>query len=173
MTDKSKDMVPSNSVIQEREAYQARNIPLEYSDTGRTECTLVSQEELDMAARLRVEATPVRKIAQRMNITPGLVEAMITKRMDQVEIMDNNDIRKLELAKYDYMERVALEILCLNQGTMASDNWAQRRALEAMDRLIKISAEKRKMLGVDLQSNTVAVTAPVNVNINGVDVSAL
>ena len=102
--------VASYEVQREREEYQARTIPLDYSDTGRKECTLVSQEELDMAARMRTEAVPVRMIAQKMNITPGLVEAMICKRMDQVEIMDNNDIRKLELAKYDYLERTALEL---------------------------------------------------------------
>lgn len=169
---KENNEVVSYQVMKERQEYQARTIPLDYTDTGRKEATLVSQEELDLATRMRTEAVPVRDIAKRMNITPGLAEAMIAKRMDQVEIMDNNDIRKLELAKYDYMERVALEVMVLNQG-MLHDTWAQRRVLEAMDRLIKISAEKRKMLGVDLQPNTAAGVAPVNVTINGVDTSAL
>ena len=170
----AKDVVSTSQAVErERAAYQARMIPLDYTDTGRKEATLVSQEELDMAARMRTEAVPIRTIAQKMNITPGLAEAMVAKRMDQVEIMDNNDIRKLELAKYDYMERVALQIMLLNQGTMASDTWAQRRTLEAMDMLLKISAEKRKMLGVDLQPNTAAVVNPVSININGIDVNAL
>lgn len=168
----AKDEVVPYEVMKERQEYQARVIPLDYTDLHKTQTTLVSQEELDMAAKLRTEAVPIRDIARRMNITPGLAEAMIAKRMDQVEIMDNNDIRKLELAKYDYMERVALEIMVINQGIM-HDTWAQRRVLEAMDRLLKISAEKRKMLGVDLQPNTAAVTAPVSVTINGVDTNAL
>lgn len=172
MAESSSKEIVSLAVQREREEYQARMIPLDYTDTGRKEATLVSQEELDMATRMRTEAMPVRAIAKKMNITPGLAEAMIAKRMDQVEIMDNNDIRKLELAKYDYMERTALEIMLVNQGMM-HDTWAQRRVLEAMDRLIKISAEKRKMLGVDLQPNTTSVVTPVSVNINGVDVSQL
>jgi hypothetical protein len=147
--------------------YETANISIMHS-VGRDKFVmLVSQRMVDEAIRLRAESKTDRQIAIIMSLTPATVRNLITEGIRTRVLQSPDEIRQIELDKFDSMERKVLEIVWANEDTEGGST----RLLAAVDRLIKISESRRKLLGLDAPQ--VVDHMPLVVKINGVNIEDL
>ena len=148
-------------------AYDAPTVEIQYSEDGKRHSMMVSQATIDDAIRLRTESKSIRQIAQVLGVTNSIAWNMIQTGMKQHNAEPTDVLRQLEIQKLDNLEQAVLTVLMVNSES--EDTNGQMRALQAVDRLIKLSETKRKLLGLD--SPTVVETKPIELRLNGVDIS--
>jgi len=149
-------------------AYNDFNIPITHKEGSTSYPMLVSTAMIDDAVRMRTESKSYKQIAEVMQVTAGIAHALVREGLRTSLQETTEERRKLEVEKYDSLERDVLEIFWRNKE---GNSTQQLRALHAVDRLVAISERRAKLLGLD--SPTVVEARPLQMNINGVDLEAL
>lgn len=160
-------LASEQSIEQSLMLYDARTISLAYAVGHDKFVTLVSQSMIDRAIRMRADAKTDRQIAKDMDVTPHLVRSLIVEGIRTRILQSPEEIRQIELDKFDNMEQKVLTVVSDNEGPEGSST----RLLAAVDRLIKISESRRKLLGLDAPQ--VVEHMPLEVKINGVNIDEL
>lgn len=168
LTDEVTSAFIQNAVSQ----YSELNISIMHSEGGRTFPMLVSQAMIDEAVRMRTrEAKSYRQIARVMGVTPSIVYNMLKHGLGQNAVESPEELRKMELEKFDSMEQAVLDVLWVDQAASEESATARGRVLAAINSLVKISESRRKLLGLD--APTIVETKPIEVKLNGIDVNDL
>lgn len=140
---------------------------------GRFQRTLEATERGRDACRMRVEGMTLSEIGDVLGITPTGVHNLIKQTLSRIPVEAVDELRKYEMEKLDRAEQAALEILrrrhevvFRGEETGIQDDGP---ALAALDRLLKISESRRRLLGID--APVVVEQLPVEIRINGINMT--
>lgn len=151
------------------ELYNSLTISILHTEGGKSYPMLVSQAMVDEALRLRAESKSYQEVARIMEVTTSIARNLVMHGLRDTPTESPSEQRQIELRKLDKLEQAALEVLWVAQAGESAAS--QTRALNAVDKLIKLSESRRKLLGLD--APTLMETRAVELVLNGVDVTSL
>lgn len=149
-------------------AYKDFTVPITHNEGGTHYPMMVSPEMIDEAIRLRAESKTYGQIAKIMQLTNGIVRALIKEGLRTKERETPDEARLIELEKYDALERDLFEIFWANKDGNGAE---QSRALRAADRILMLAERRAKLQGLD--SPTIIESRPLEMKINGIDIDAI
>lgn len=142
----------------------------------------IDQAELDAeAAQLRSRSMSYRAIAKQLDVSVSTAHEMVKRALAAVVREAGEAVVTLELEKLDRAEAAVLAVLeakhytvsngkliCLGDEPLLDD----APVLAAVDRLVRISESRRRLLGADA-AQKIDTSATVKYTYEGVDVSAV
>lgn len=133
---------------------------------GRYESNLTTAERDAAAARMRAQYATYQQITDELGFSsPGHAHTAVKRALKAAVVDAAEELRAVELERLDGLARAAEEVLrrhhvVVSQGRVV--RWGEEEGdkaglpleddgpvLQAIDRLVKISAERRKLLGLD------------------------
>lgn len=133
------------------------------------------------AARLRSRGLTYRQIAAELNIDVSNAHAAVKRVLAETVEEVGSEVRQLELERLDTMQQAVMDVLerqhvTVSQGRVVSLDGSpildDGPILAAIDRLLKISESRRKLLGLDA-AQKLDVTGGLTYEIVGVDPAAI
>lgn len=126
------------------------------------------QAELDAeAARLRSRSMGYREIGEQLGVTTSAAHRMVERALAAIPTEHAEAVRANELRKLDALERAALTVLEARHVTVSNGKLIydgdeplldDAPVLNAIDRLLRVSESRRKLLGLDAPNRVEVVT---------------
>jgi hypothetical protein len=148
---------------------------------GRYTRDLATAERDAEAARLRSRGMTYRQIAAHLGVTVGNAHAAVQRALAEVIAEPAADALAFELERLDQLYQAALKVLEAQHITVSNGRVVELDGvplpddgpvLQAIDRLVRISESRRKLLGLDQPAKT-QVSGGLTYEVVGVDPDAL
>lgn len=146
--------------------------------TGRAVRTVEQAKRDAEAARLRSRGMGYRAVAEAMGVDVHTAHDMVRRALAEIVREPAEDVIQLELAKLDDMQAAVMRVLEARHYTVSNGRLIylgdgepledDAPVLAAVDRLVRISESRRKLIGADA-AQKIDTTATVKYTYEGVN----
>jgi hypothetical protein len=112
-----------------------------------------------IACELKARGKTYRQIATELDVHPASAHEMVQRALRAIVEEPAAEVRRLELERLDIMYRAAMEVLERQHVTVSQGRIVKQAngepleddapVLQAIDRLLRVSESRRKLLGLD------------------------